>query len=139
MTFAINGFAYDAQSGVIRTLEREARIYTTPASPHVGLQILAQRGPQFELTLTRYTDAAARDTLRAMLAGHIGQLVTIVDGPTQYIFPPYQLRFAVVDVQIQSADVVPHAMTTRGGVVYSYAPAAVVVSQWTLHAIPANL
>jgi len=137
--FAINGFHFDAQAGVIRTLERDAKIYTTPASPHVGLQVLAPRGPEFQLILTRYAAASDRETLQRFFTSHIGTLVTIVDGPNQYIFPPWQLRFAVVNVQIQSAEVVPAAMTSRLGVDVSYSPAAVIVSTWTLHAIPANL
>lgn len=135
--FTINGIDFDAQSGVILTPQRDARVYTTPASPHFGLQILPPRGREFELMLTRYTDAIALETAQRLLASHIGQLVTIVDGNNQYIFLPWQLRFAVVDVQITTAEVIPFAQTTRGTTEFAYSPAGVIQSVWKMHAIPA--
>jgi len=135
--FLINNFDFDAQSGVILTPQRDARVYTTPASPHFGLQILPPRGPEFVLNLTRYTHVMSLEATQRLFVETIGQLVTIVDGPNQYLFPPWQLRFAVVDVQITSAVVIPYAQTTRGSAEFSFSPAGVIHSQWKMHAIPA--
>lgn len=135
--FTINGFDFDAQSGVILTPQRDARVYSTPASPHFGLQILPPRGPEFTLNLTRYTHAMALEATQRLFTQTIGQLVLIVDGNNQYIFPPWQLRFAVVDVQITTAEIIPYAQTTRGSTEFAYSPAGVIQSQWKMHAIPA--
>lgn len=135
--FAIDGFDFDAGSGVIHTLERGTRVYTTPTSPHVGVQILPPRGPEFNLTLTRYCAAGEVELLTRALVAKTGHLVTIIDHQAQYIFLPWRLRFLVSRVQIDSADVIPHALTTRNGQRMSYSPAGVVVSTWTLHAVPA--
>lgn len=137
--FTIDNFDFDGQEGVIRTLQRESRVYTSPASPHIGLQVLAPRGPQFTLQLVRYCPAIEIEITQRFLVAHIGRLVTIVDHARQYIFPPWQLRFAVADVQIIDAQVVPFALTTRGSSEISLSPAGVVTSQWTMHAVPAYL
>lgn len=136
--FTIDGFDFDGQSGVIRTLETDTRVYTTPTSPYVGVQILPPRGPAFVLQLTRYCAARDLETVTRFLVGHKGRLVTIVDQTHQYIFLPWRLRFLVADVAIVSADIVPHVMTNRGSVRVSHSPGGVITSTWTLHAIPAG-
>ena len=139
MSFKIDGLAFDGVDGVVLTTESEARPYTTPASPYVGVQVLAPRGRPFPLTLTRYTDADLVEPLVRQLKAYIGERVTIVDGATQYFFPPWQVRFAVLDVTIKSAQQIPFAMTgARGSTVVTYSPAGVVVSEWILQAVPTS-
>lgn len=137
MTTVIDGFAFDFRDGAIGTPQLSVRPFTNPGTAHVGAQVLSLRGDPFEILLRRYTDSVALTQLQREIRANIGRIVQIVADGTIYVSAPYQIRFLVIDVMITDARVVPYVRTHRGGVTYTYSPAAAVESKWRMQAIPA--
>ncbi|QDT07990.1 hypothetical protein K227x_64200 [Rubripirellula lacrimiformis] len=135
--FTLDGFTFDTVQGVINLPHKEVKAYRTPTSPHVGLQLLSGRAEPSVINVRRYDHAANLDLIKRDLIAREGNIATLIDGNIQYLMPPYQLRFAILDIAIEVADKIPYVMTSRHGLARIYNPACRIVAKITINAQPA--
>ncbi len=132
----IAGIPFDTYDGEIQLLKRSTHRYSSPVVPYAGIQVMPVSSPAFTLRLTRFAPA---DTLQHevdRLNASVGNVVPIIDDGIVYEFLPYRLLFAILDVQIVASSRIVHAAGSRDGIAYSFSPAAKVVANITMQAVP---
>ena len=99
-----------------------------------------ERGPGFTLTLTKFAAIADIETVKNSIIASKGQLVRIIqyyDGSAVDYYGATHggLLFLVTQARPIESAIIPRACGYRLGVGYDFAPAAKVVSQWTMYAV----
>lgn len=136
MSLRINTKYFDVMQGEILLPRRSTERFSSPSTPQAGIQVLPAMGPPFTLELTRYN---AKSLLQAELdygRSLIGSIVSLTFNGVVYDYLPYRCKFAVLDVTPSRTDTLLMASGSRGGVTYTYAPASIVVANYTFQAVP---
>ena len=136
MTLRIGATEFDKYEGTINLPKLSTRSFTHCGVPHAGVQIRAVRPEPFKLKLWYHDDAQFLAHNQQFQRDQISTAVYLNANGVSYEQPPYRLRFFVIEVSIIKADLVAHASGTRNGSSYSWTPASLVVSEWTLLSVP---
>ncbi|MGB7325914.1 MAG: hypothetical protein WBD31_13650 [Rubripirellula sp.] len=135
--FVLDGFRFDSVTGVINIPTRQVVAYRTATSPHVGLQILSERSEPSVITVKRYDPIDNQDTIKRDLVKREGNIATLVIGDLIYLYPPHELRFAILKIELLTVDAIPSVLTYRNSQTYSHSPASRIVAKITIQAQPA--
>lgn len=135
--FVVNGYQFDRREGTLHLPTRSTVVYSSPASPYVGAQILPPSSPSSKIQLKKYAAQNALAVNRNIQLATIGQIVSLIDEHgINYAQLPYRLLWFVADVRVMTADIIAAASGYLGSTSYHYTPASRLVTEWTLYPLP---
>lgn len=133
---SLSGWDFDVMEGEIQLPRFGTETFQSASTPYGGVQVLPSRAPQFKLQLTRYSHAADYQREMALGPSMVGSLISINLNGVIYDYLPHRCRFVVLEADIVKSQILPLACGSRRGIDYTFDPACMVVTAFTLQAVP---